>query len=209
VQNFLTVITNPRFMLFLLIFSGFWIVYWQQYIALPLYIHGYIDAKANVELILVTDAAAVICLQFVITYLTRKIPPFRAITIGTLLSSLGWLVVASHSAIWAVVLSLVVVALGEMVLSPRYYEYVSRLAPPGQQGTYMVFAFLPIGIGSLAGGWVGGRLMRHFGEVERHPHRGWWALTGIGIATALSLWIYDRILKPGAADVPARTARHP
>src|SRR5438876_2890025 len=41
-KNFLTVLGNPKFMLFLLIFTGYWIVFWQQYITLPGYIHGYI-----------------------------------------------------------------------------------------------------------------------------------------------------------------------
>jgi POT family proton-dependent oligopeptide transporter len=196
-KNFLTVLSNPKFMLFLLIFSGYWIVFWQEFIALPLYIHGYIDAKANVELILVTDAGAVICLQVLISYLTRRIAPFRAITIGTLITAVAWLVVAFHPALWTAVLSLFVVALGEMIQAPRYYEYISRLAPPGQQGTYMGFAFLPIGIGSLLGGWAGGRLIHHFGEVMRQPERIWWVITGVGVATALCLWIYDRIVKPG------------
>lgn len=198
-KNFGTVVTNPRFMLFLLIFSGYWIVFWQEFIALPLYIHGYIDSKADVEMILITDAAAVICFQVLISYLTRKVPAFRAITVGTLISALAWLIVASRPAVWAAVLSLVVVALGEMTLSPRYYEYISRLAPAGQQGTYMGFAFLPIGIGSLIGGWFGGRLIHHFGEVTRQPHRAWWVITSVGVATALLLWIYDKVFKPGQA----------
>lgn len=194
-RNFLTVITNPRFMLFLLIFSGYWIVFWQEYIVMPIYVHGYVDPRADVELILITDALTVICLQFVATYLTQKIPPFRAITIGTLVSALGWLIVAVHPAVWAVVASIFVVALGEIILSPRYYEYVSRLAPAGQQGTYMGFAFLPIGIGSLVGGWVGGRLMHHFGEVAQHPAQVWWAITGIGVGTTLLLWLYHFTVK--------------
>ena len=33
-RNFLTVLSNPRFMLFLLIFSGYWIVFWQEFIIL-------------------------------------------------------------------------------------------------------------------------------------------------------------------------------
>jgi POT family proton-dependent oligopeptide transporter len=73
-KNLWTVLTNPRFMLFLLIFSGYWTVFWQQYIVLPIYIHGYIDPHADVELVLITDAATVICLQFLVTYLTRKYP---------------------------------------------------------------------------------------------------------------------------------------
>jgi dipeptide/tripeptide permease len=201
-KNLFTVLTNPRFMLFLVIFSGYWIVFWQQYIVLPIYIHGYIDPHADVELILITDAATVICLQFLVTYLTRKIPAFRAITIGTLVSALGWLIVASRPTVWAVVLSIFVVALGEIVLSPRYYEYISRLAPPGQQGTYMGFAFLPIGIGSLVGGWLGGRLMHHYGEVVQRPAQVWWALTGIGVGTTLLLWLYHFIVKTDVSPAP-------
>src|SRR5690242_20920910 len=35
-HNFATVLGNWRFMLFLVIFSGYWIVFWQQYIILPI-----------------------------------------------------------------------------------------------------------------------------------------------------------------------------
>ena len=46
-RNFLTVLSNPQFMIFLLIFTGYWIVFWQEFIALPLYISAYIDPKAD------------------------------------------------------------------------------------------------------------------------------------------------------------------
>jgi len=202
-KNFSTVVSNPRFMLFLLIFSGYWVVFWQEFIVLPLYIHSAIDPKADVELILVTDAGTVICFQVLVSYLTGKIPTFRAITLGTLISALAWLILAAHPAIWTAVLSLVFVALGEMIQSPRYYEYISRLAPASQQGTYMGFAFLPIGIGSLAGGAIGGTLLRHFAEGQHRPERVWWAVCGIGVATALCLEIYDRMLKPGTTVLGA------
>jgi dipeptide/tripeptide permease len=196
-RNFLTVLSNPRFMLFLLIFTGYWIVFWQQYIMLPGYIHGYINAGADVELILITDGLAVISLTLVVNYLIRKIPAFQAVILGTLVSSFAWLVVAFQPTVLGAVLSIFVLALGEMTQQPRYYEYISRLAPAGQQGTYMGFAFLPIGIGSLIGGWFGGRMMHHFGEVAHHPERAWFAVTAVGLATVLLLWIYDRIVKPG------------
>jgi len=199
-RNFLTVLSNPKFMLFLLIFTGYWIVFWQEFISLPGYIHGYINANADVELVLITDSLAVICFTMLINYLFRKLPAFQCVILGTLISSLSWLVIAFHPTILGAVLSILVVALGEMIQAPRYYEYISRLAPPEQQGTYMGFAFLPIGIGSLIGGWFGGRVMHQFGEIAHQPQRAWWAICSVGLLTVLLLWIYDRIVKPSAKE---------
>lgn len=194
-RNLLTVLSNGRFVLFLLIFSGYWIVFWQQFLILPIYIHDYVDATANTELILIADPLIVITLTVAVNALTRRISSFRAITLGTLITALGWLTVGSHPRVWTAVVALMVVALGEITQSPRYYEYISRLAPSGQQGTYMGFAFLPIGIGSLIGGRFGGMLLHHFGEAQHRPERIWWTVTAVGVATAVALWVYDKVLK--------------
>jgi predicted MFS family arabinose efflux permease len=164
---------------------------------LPGYIHSYIDRNVSVEKILITDGAVVICLTLAVNFLIRRIPAFQAVILGTIISSLSWLIVAFWPTVWGAVFSLGFLALGEITQAPRYYEYISRLAPPGQQGTYMGFAFLPIGIGSLIGGWFGGRIMHQFGEVAHEPQRVWWVITAVGLLTALLLWIYDRIVKPG------------
>jgi dipeptide/tripeptide permease len=105
-----------------------------------------------------------------------------------------------QSSVIAVYVTLVVVAIGEIIQAPRYYDYISRLAPAGQQGTYMGFAFLPIGIGSLIGGWFGGRVMHQFAEVAHQPQRVWWMISGVGLLTALLLWIYDRVVKPSGQE---------
>jgi POT family proton-dependent oligopeptide transporter len=181
-----------RFMWFLVIFTGYWVVFWQQYISLPGYIHQFINSTADVEQILVTDGLTVICLTVLVNLMTRKIPAFAAVIIGTLVTSFAWVILALRPTIWGAILTLFVLALGEITQSPRYYEYISRLAPPGQQGTYMGFAFLPIGIGSLIGGWFGGTLLHHFGEVLHEPALIWWCVTSVGIITAALLWIYDR-----------------
>ncbi len=199
-RNFLIVLSNPKFILFLLIFTGYWIVFWQQYTSLPGYIHAYIDAKAPVERILITDGAVVICFTLVWNYVIRKIPPFQAVILGTLVSSLSWLIVAFWPTVWGAVLSIVLLALGEITQAPRYYEYISKLAPAEQQGTYMGFAFLPIGIGSLIGGWFGGKMMHHFGELQHQPQRAWYAITAVGVLTAILLWIYDRVVRPESQE---------
>jgi proton-dependent oligopeptide transporter, POT family len=198
-RNFLTVLGNGRFVLFLLIFSGYWIVFWQQYLILPIYIHDYVDPKANTEMILIADPIIVITLTVAVNAITRRISSFRAITLGTVISAVGWLAVGLYPRVWTAVIALMIVALGEIIQSPRYYEYISRLAPPGQQGTYMGFAFLPIGIGSLIGGKFGGMLIHHFGEVQHRPDLIWWSVTTVGLVTAALLWIYDRTVRKDSA----------
>ena len=203
VRNFGTVISNPRFMIFLAIFSGYWIVYWQEFLSLPIFIHDYVNPNADTSLMLATGPVMVISLTVLIGILMQKVLAFRAITLGTFVSALAWIPLIIHPSVAMAYVALAGVALGEIILSPRYYEYVSRLAPPGQQGTYLGFAFMPIGIGSLVGGWFGGKLIHHFGEVRHQPQQMWLVVTGVGVLTALLLWIYDRTLTPKEVPVKA------
>jgi POT family proton-dependent oligopeptide transporter len=197
-RNMLVVLGNGRFMIFLLIFSGFWIVFWQEFVALPLYLRGFVNPNAKVDLLLSVDPATVILFQILVSYLTRKVPTFTAMTLGILIASFSWLIVAARGSTPFVIAALFVLALGEITQSARYYEYISRLAPPGQQGTYMGYAFLPIAIGYFVGGPLGGYLMHYYGEVQHRPQYVWWVISGIGFVTTLLLWIYNVVVKPGA-----------
>ena len=195
-RNFATVLGNPKFMIFLLIFTGYWIVFWQQWIVMPVYLHEYVNKDIDVERILMTDSIIVITCTILLNQLTKKLPAFSAIILGTLITGISWLILAFYPSMWGAVLTIIVLAIGEIVHQPRYYEYVSRLAPEGQQGTYMGFAFMPLGIGSLVGGWFGGKALHYFGEVMNRPQWTWLAIVGVGLLTTLLLWMYDRIVRP-------------
>jgi MFS family permease len=197
------VLGNFRFVLFLVISSGFYVVFWQQYISVPLFIRGYVDPKANVELFLSVDPIIVICFQILVSYLTRKMPAVRVMALGFFITGLSWILLAIHPTIPMLVATLVGVAIGEITQVSRYYEYISRLAPSGQQGLYMGYAFLPIAIGYLIAGPLGGYLVHYYGEVLHRPQQMWWIIAAIGIGTAGFTWLYDRILKP--SNTSART----
>ncbi len=198
-RNFGKVLGNPKFMIFLLIFSGYWIVYWQEFITLPLYVHDYIDPNTNTDSMLSIGPLVVIALTVAISVATKKMAAFRAVLLGTLISMVAFAILAIHPTVYAAYATLVVIALGELTQQPRYYDYISRLAPAGQQGTYMGFAFLPLGIGAFVAGRIGGALLHRFGEVQHQPQLFWWAITAIGVATTILLWIYDLVVKPSGA----------
>ncbi len=215
-RNLVTVLTNFRFMLFLVIFSGFWIMFWQEFVSLPLFIRDAVNKDADIELLLAVDPLVVVLLQIPISYAMRNVPAFRAMMLGMLVTSLAWVLLAAGNLGWQIngtfplvgkvtglpvvaAIALAVVAMGELIQSPRFYEYVSRLAPPGQQGVFMGFSFLPIAIGSATAGVIGGRLVESFGKSGA-PHQMWWVITGIGLTTTALMWVYDRVYKPGEAE---------
>jgi proton-dependent oligopeptide transporter, POT family len=197
--NIFVVLSNLRFIAFLLIYSLFWVVFWQEFISLPLFVRGFVNPNAPVDAMLSTDALTIICLQIIVNYATRKIPVFPALTLGIFISGIAWIPLALHPATWTVILSLACVALGEIIQAPRYYEYISRLAPPAQQGLYMGYAFLPIAIGSIIAGKLAGYLLHEFGEVLKQPREMWWVVAAIGVLTAILMWLYDKIAKPQPA----------
>jgi proton-dependent oligopeptide transporter, POT family len=196
IKNMFVVLGNLRFVTFLLIVSGFYIVFWQEFIAAPLFTRNYVNSKADVDLLLSVDPTMVICFQIVITYLTRRMKPVRAMALGFLIAGLAWIVLAVHPNVPMVAVSFAILALGEMTQAARYYEYVSRLAPSGQQGLYMGYAFLPVAIGYFIAGILGGHLVHYFGVVLKQPAEMWWVVMGVGVVTAALTWTYDLVVRP-------------
>ena len=104
------------------------------------------------------------------------------------------------------VAALVLVAIGEILQVSRYYDYISRIAPPGQQGLYMGYAFMPIGVGYFIAGRLGGHLLHYFAEPGRDPQQMWWVIAGVGILSTILMVVYDKFLKPASAAPSAQQA---
>lgn len=198
-KNMVVVLRNVRFVTFLLITSGFYIVYWQIFVSAPDFLVDYVNRKANVDLMLSVEGFTIIAFQILITYLTRKMPAVQAIAIGFLVAGLSFALLAIHPTVWMFPVMLVVLALGEITQASRYYEYCSLIAPPGQAGLYMGYAFLPIAIGYGVGGPLGGYLLHEFGAVLGRPAEMWWVVVGIGVLTAVLMWVFDAMTRLAVA----------
>jgi proton-dependent oligopeptide transporter, POT family len=194
--NMFIVLGNLRYVTFLLISSGFYVIYWQIFVSAPVFLRRYVNPHADVDRILSLEGATVISFQILVAYLTQRIPAVQAIAIGFLIAAFSWVLLAVHPSMFAFGVLLVILALGELLQASRYYEYCSRLAPPGQQGLYMGYAFLPIAIGYAVGGPLGGYLLKEFGDVLHRPAEMWWVVTAVGVLTAGLMLLYDRIVKP-------------
>jgi proton-dependent oligopeptide transporter, POT family len=202
------VFRNGRFMLFLIIFSGFWVMFWHIFYALPFYVKDYLHF-AQFEIIETVDAWTIILVTIPVTALARRLQPLPAMVLGFALATACWYVMGAVPTLGGTVAAIVIFAVGEAIQAPRFYEYVARLAPQDQLGTYMGFAFLPIAIGTFVSGWSSGYLVEHFIEGENPAAPKMWLIVGTyGLASTLLLLLYDRFIAPHPnAATPASTTR--
>lgn len=194
IANLFVVLGNVKFMIFLLIYSLYWIIFWQEFIIVPYYITDYISPDAPYEIVQSwAGAGAIILLQIPVNRLTKNIPTRQAILIGFAVSSLIWVIIGIYPSIPTIAAGIVAFAIGEMIQAPRYYEYISEIAPPGQQGLYQGYAFLPIAIARFVGDPFGGWIYQTAKEAG-DPSMIWWSMIGIGAFGTLCMAVYNKFV---------------
>ena len=194
ITNLFVVLGNFKFMIFLLIYSLYWIIFWQEYIVIPYYITDFIGKNAPYEIIQSWGGAgAIILFQIPINRLTKNLSSEKAILTGFFISSLIWVIIALHPSVPTIAAGVVAFSIGEMTQAPRYYEYISEIAPAGQQGLYQGYAFLPIAIARFVGDPIGGWLYET-AKNTGNMNLVWYSLIGIGVLAALLMYLYNKFL---------------
>jgi POT family proton-dependent oligopeptide transporter len=193
------VFRNVRFILFLVIFSGFWAMFWHVFYALPFYVKDFLK-YSRFEWVGTVDAIAIIIVTIPATAIARRLKPLSAMVLGFVFATACWFVMGSVPTIAGAVAALILFAVGEGIQSPRFYEYVANLAPPDQVGTYMGFAFLPIAIGTFIAGWSSGYLVKHYVEGGNpNAPQMWYVVGAYGVVSTILLVLYDRFVAPKRA----------
>ena len=193
-ENLFVVLANFKFMIFLLIYSLYWIIFWQEFIIVPYYVTDYIDKSYPYEILQSwAGAGAIILLQIPINRMTKNMATRSAILAGFAMSSLIWIIIGISPSVPTIAAGIVAFAIGEMTQAPRYYEYISEIAPPGQQGLFQGYAFLPIAIARFVGDPIGGWLYQT-SKAAGKPQYVWFALIGIGVGATFLMWIYNIVV---------------
>jgi dipeptide/tripeptide permease len=134
--DMLLVFKNLRFMAFLVIFSGFWIMFWQVFYSLPFYVRDVLGFE-RFEIIETVDAWTIILVTVAATALAKKLKPITAMTLGFALAASSWFfMVLTPPALaqvlaWPVVfvMNLVLRFLGLLGLPVGPVELTTAIAP--------------------------------------------------------------------------------
>lgn len=197
VADMFLVFTDLRFMSFLVIFSGFWIMFWQIFYSLPFYVRDYLK-YGRFEIIETVDAWTIIFVTVPATALAKRLRPILAMSVGFALATLCWFLMGAVPTLGMTIAAIVLFAIGEATQAPRYYEYVADLAPKEQVGTYMGFAFLPVAIGTFVAGAIAGPLVNNYVKADggvNAPHMWYW-VGAIGVVSTALMLLYDRLVAP-------------
>jgi len=219
--NMILVLKNVRFALFLLVTSGFFFLYAQVYNVLPLYLKKVLETNPPVDLYTMANPLVIVFFQLIITRLFGGLKPIVSIIVGIVIISLSmainiiplfleggvyrdFLSIMPLGSLF-IVMTVALIAFGELFASARTYEYIGALAPKGQEGLFLGYANLPMAIGALLGGPVGAYI---FNEImcknatkldngllrldNRSATLGWVILMLIGFASAISMYLYNR-----------------
>jgi len=188
--DMLLVFRNFRFIIFLIIFSGFWLMFWQIFYLFPFYITDVLHFS-KFEILETVDAWCIIIVTVPVTALFKSFKPHTAMILGFFVASLSWIVIGAGGTITASIIGMALFALGEAIQAPRFYEYVSIIAPKDQIGTFMGFAFLPLSIGSLTAGMIADWLRNTY--METNPSFMWYAVSCFGLTSTIFLILYNAL----------------
>jgi dipeptide/tripeptide permease len=180
-----------------------------------------LEKKPPVDLYTMANPLVIVSFQLLVTKLFGKMAPVRSMFVGTVIIGVAMIVnviplymeggprapglfgVPIGSLF--VVLTVALIAMGELFAQARVFEYIGALAPKGEEGLFLGYASLPLALGSLAGGPVGAYV---FHEIicrgsqkddtgllvldRSYATLGWVLLMGVGFVSAGGLWLYDR-----------------
>jgi dipeptide/tripeptide permease len=215
-KGMVMVLSDVRFIGLIVIYSGFWILYFQMFDSVLWYVKDYVDAtsldntvnsflgffgininwKFDVEHVTVINAGTIILLQIIVSNIVKKTKALPTMITGITLGTIGMAILAIDTNIWVFVIGITIFSIGEMTAHPKFISYVGLIAPSDKKATYLGYAFLYGVIGSSIGGILGANLYVHFVDNLKDPQTLWIVFSLIGVATIIGLLLYAKLFVP-------------
>jgi dipeptide/tripeptide permease len=181
-KKIVMVILDWRFILFIFIYSWFWILYFLMFDSVLWYFKDFVDAtefnvflskflwfdfKFDIEHVTVINALTIIILQLFVSNIVKHTKALPTMVAGIALGTIGISIFAISTNIWVFLLGMVVFSLGEMTAHPKYISYLGLIAPEDKKATYMGFGFLYGFFGSFISSFLGAMLYVRFIDNPR------------------------------------------
>ncbi len=210
------VLTDWKFVLMIVIYSGFWLLYFQMFSTVLWYMVDHLDMTPadrlltsiarffgssreltfDVAYVTSVNAGTIILLQVFVSRIVKNLRAMPTMIGGIVIGTAGFVLLSISGNAWVFLLAMIVFSIGEMTCHPKYFSYVGRIAPKDKVAVYMGYSFLYGIIGSLVGSNLGAVLYKRIATDLDRPRLLWAIFSVIGVLTVVGLLIYDRHLSP-------------
>ncbi|MBT8101498.1 MAG: MFS transporter [Gammaproteobacteria bacterium] len=199
-QDSLAELLRPILIWYMVLFSGFWFMLMAFWDVAPLYFRDWVDTSVMIQHLFGADgtsnpvwifllgmtqdgqriqpeglvninAMMIMLFCFIVAGWSAVIRATNSMAIGTFLAAAALLLIGGFNYVWIMVLAIVCFSIGEMLSSPKSYEFMGNIAPAQKKAMYLGFSQLPLGIGWSLEGFFGQYLYGEFGSkdtVSRH-----------------------------------------
>jgi len=227
------VLADGRFMLMVVVYSGFWILYFQNFGSVLWYLRDFIHRDPvsqavtrslgtlglnwsftfDAEHVTVINAGTIILLQVIVSRVVKSWPALPTMVTGMLFGAVGFLLLSLTQNPWVFILGIAVFSIGEMTAHPKYYSYVGLVAPADRKAVYMGYAFLYGVFGSLLGSSLGAllyeRMLKPAMNTPEAPARArtfWLLFAVLDVLAAVGLVLFNRAFGTDTPDTRRRAA---
>lgn len=181
----LSTFLKPHIYIFVLLMSGFAIIYMQFYETFPNFILDWSDTSGiavtlglpdfmtmqqhgvrmiSYEWLYNINSLVIIFFVVAFAWLTGFIGTIRAIIIGIFLSIIGIIIAGTTMQGTFLVVGFIIYSIGEMITNPKFNEHTVSLSPKGQESMHLGYINLSLALGFGGGALMGGFLYGSFGE---------------------------------------------
>ncbi len=176
------------FLLFIAITVLMTLVYMNMNTTLGVFLRDYRGLKeVSYGTLLSINAIIVVVLQFWVTRKLEKFKPMLMMAIGTLLYAAGFAMYGFVKGFALFVTAMVVITIGEMVVSPFQQSIVAGFAPEDMRGRYMAVSGLTWSIAFTIGPYFAGLLLD-----GKNPDMLWYVSGFIGLIATIGFLLFNK-----------------
>ena len=189
------VLRDRTFLLYTLVLTGYWLMWVQLSLSLPLEAKRLAGTSAAVGWVFTLNALLSVALQYPLARAAeRRMRPMPTLVLGVLLMAAGLGLVAVAGSTGGLLACVVLFSLGGLLAAPSQQVVAAELASPAALGSYFGFGSLALAVGGGAGNLAGG-VLHDLARSAGLPALPWLAFGGTGAATALALVALDRWMR--------------
>jgi proton-dependent oligopeptide transporter, POT family len=193
---------DGRFAFFVFILIPVQTLFAHTWLTLPLYINrAFVPwVSSRFEFFTNLSPLLVFLLAPLVAAATAKLDPLKMVQWGTLVMALPTFLLALGPRPATLFGYIVLMTVGESMWQPRFYDYITKIAPPGKAGAYVGIGQLPWFLTKLLTGLYAGWFLKHYCPAQGPQQTGrmWLIYAFIAMVSPVALFLTRNWLRGGA-----------